>query len=341
MSIFADAYGACTEGNFAPAVEILSTVNDADIELHDFAFERKALPGMLLLSPEGNDGNTMLHWAAHHGDELGAKELLRLGAAPQQRNARGHNSLDVALAFDRSEGLCDLLRSHASAWAGWGITEMSCLACLYHDDRFVDSEAYLKRMIERDKARCKDVRHSLFYRPLPSGLRMVDIARRMTTAGTELLQEEYEELFADDEDDHQEGAAAGEGREGGAAEDTEEEGTEEDDDVEWPDDGWSWPAGAGYMVCALCKGASGVQGRWGAGEALHPSNLRYPLAVCKPCQRRHLGQPEPPAGGEDEEAEVENGAYWVEGALLLLARSGYWDSRIVQLAHPVFGDIGH
>ena len=104
VSIFANAYGACTEGNFAPAVEILSTVNDADIELHDFAFERKALPGMLLLSPEGNDGNTMLHWAAHHGDELGAKELLRLGAAPQQRNARGHNSLDVALAFDRSEG---------------------------------------------------------------------------------------------------------------------------------------------------------------------------------------------------------------------------------------------
>ena len=68
--------------------------------------------------------------------------------------------------------MADLLRAHARAWAGWGVTELACLACLYHDERFADAEGFLRRMVARDKARTSGgpdgCAGSLFTRPLPS-----------------------------------------------------------------------------------------------------------------------------------------------------------------------------
>ena len=92
------------------------------------------------------------------------------------------------------------------------------------------------------------------------------------------------------------------------------------------------------MVCALCKGKSGAAGRWGTKP--HPSLFRYPLSVCWLCKRLHGLAPK---AGEDERRDDQElpSEVWADDTLALLARTGYWDSRIVQLVHPVFGDIGH
>ena len=46
--------------------------------------------------------------------------------------------------------------------------------------------------------------------------------------------------------------------------------------------------------------------------------------------------------GEGHPDELEGSSFcWVKNTLLLEARGGKWDSRVVQLVHPVFGDIGH
>ena len=86
-----------------------------------------------------------------------------------------------------------------------------------------------------------------------------------------------------------------------------------------------------------------MPGRWGRSDGkLHPSNLRYPLLVCNPCRQRH--------GTDAEEDDVLNACaddgtvlaarLRVCNTLILEARGGYWDSSVVQLVHPIFGDIG-
>ena len=67
--VFEEAYSLCASGSFKKAVELLSMVSEMD---RDNTFEAKALPGMLLLCPDSQDGDrmTMLHWAAWHGDEV-------------------------------------------------------------------------------------------------------------------------------------------------------------------------------------------------------------------------------------------------------------------------------
>ena len=352
--MFERAYAACCSAEFDVAVELLSEVRDRDEQLYEF--EAKAMPGMVLLSPEGQNGWTMLHWAAHHGDERAAAALLRFGAAAEQRDARGRSSFDLAVGSGH-EGVAAVLRRHADAWSGWGITELSCLACIYHEDRFADGDAFLRRMIARDRARCNGpgatsatssaiASRSIFLRPLPSGLRMVDIASRMRTSGTELLQDEYPEVF--DAARAAAVAAAGQSAQQGGEEGEERAEGEEDrndseaaEPPEWPEDGWVPPC-AGYMTCSLCKGKSGPAGRWGAGDNLNPSNLRYPLAICWPCQKMHglvpLGGTDAADDGDGGEQELKE--TWV-GTLLLIARGGYWGSRIAQLTHPVFGDVGH
>ena len=377
-----EAYAACVTDSFELAIELLSLVHEQDQDFDEF--EAKALPGLLLLPPASQRGSTMLHWAAHHGNIDAVRELLRLGASPQLQNAHGQSSIDVAAA-NQHVPIVEMLRAHASAWSGWGITELSCLACLYDESRFRDCEAYLVRMIERDRARCgpAGTASSIFRQPLPSGIRMVDIAARMSTSGTGLLRDRYAELRIGQEGGEEGGAAAeamavaqGAADEGVAASaaaaeaaapaveaaaeaetakvreeamgkamgqamgqamgEATTEAAEEGEQVavEWPDDGWEPPC-AGYMVCALCKGRSGGNGRWGAGGALHPSSVRCPLAICLPCQRLH-GLP---AAG-DGSASEEGSSRWINDTLLVNARQGKWDSHVVQMVHPIFGEIG-
>ena len=108
---------------------------------------------MLLLSnAEGRDNFTMLHEAAWHGSEHAVRELLRMGANAAQPNALGQSAADVAAA-QQHEAVARMLRTHSQIWKGWGVVELSCLACLYHEDRFVDSDAYLQLLRRwRDKA---------------------------------------------------------------------------------------------------------------------------------------------------------------------------------------------
>jgi len=147
-SVFEQAYGACTAGKFDEAFKLLFPIWMAD---ECVLFERKSLPALLMLSVEG--GNTMLHLAASNGSSGGVTNLLRLGASAAQRNASGQSSADVAQAAGHVE-IAELLRSHDAIWSGWGIVELSCLLCLYNgSERFDDSEAYLGRLIERDRAK--------------------------------------------------------------------------------------------------------------------------------------------------------------------------------------------
>ena len=206
----------------------------------------------------------------------GARGILRLGADPQLRNARGESAVAVATARGHDD-LAEMLRAHAAVWSGWGITELACVACLYHDERFTNCVAYLRRMIERDAARRdalaqrhdlsarETIERSVFRQPLPSGLRMIDIAARMETAGCLLLREECPELWtgAEEEEAQVDPDAA-------AAEAALETAAEAEDGS---DEGWTPPC-VGYMVCSLCHGRSGSAARWGAGSALHPTNVR-------------------------------------------------------------------
>lgn len=273
-SVFEQAYGACTAGKFDEAFKLLFPIWMAD---ECVLFERKSLPALLMLSVEG--GNTMLHLAASNGSSGGVTNLLRLGASAAQRNASGQSSADVAQAAGHVE-IAELLRSHDAIWSGWGIVELSCLLCLYNgSERFDDSEAYLGRLIERDRAKHGiDGPGSLFRRKLPSGLSMLDIARRVSTLEANLLLEAFELPFGLEGEEVEEEAEE--------TESAEEAKAAEEAAMEWPDDGWQPPC-AGYMACALCKGKSGAAGRWGAGKALHPSNLRFPLLVCHPCQAKN------------------------------------------------------
>lgn len=314
--VYEEAYAACEADDFERALALLKAVHEQDEGLH---FEAKAAPGMLMV---GKEGSTMLHLAASKGSLLGARDLLRIGANAAQKDAGGQSSIDLAVANGHME-LAQMLRAHDEAWAGWGIVEISCLACLYLGEHgFADAHAYLRRILERDHAKHGvDGAGSLFRRALPSGLCMLDIARHMDTRGAHMVREafavEATELAQDDEASSELEAAQ-------PAVQTEEASHE------WPEDGWVPPC-SGYMVCALCAGKSGVAGRWGAaGDDLALWRLRYPLLVCLPCQQR--------CGLENEEAPV---ACWVNKTLLLDVRDGDWGSRVAQLVHPQLGEIAY
>ena len=182
-----------------------------------------------------------------------------------------------------------MLLHHDGVEKGCGIVELSCLACLYHGhERFVDSEAYMRRLIERDHA--KHGPHgaqSLFRRALPSGLSILDIvAGGMSTPTTDILREEFDgpviEHDPDDDDDaaaEAEGAGEANGEAAAAAGEADGDASEE----------WLPPC-AGFKVCSLCKGASGPEERWGAGKDLHWTDYRYPLAVCAPCKSKRVAK---------------------------------------------------
>ena len=328
--VFAEAYEAFKKGDIDRGLQILEPVHESDLGQ---PFEMKALPGMLLLSSEGSQGFTMLHQAAWHGSQRGVRELLRLGANAAQPNANGESSAAVAAA-QQHDAVAAMLQAHNEAWAGWGLVELSALACVYHaEDRFADGESYLRRLIDRDKARhANDSPQSLFRRPLPSGLSLLDISKRLSTLGASLVRQE----FGGDA----EGGDGGEGGAGldGAIVDNPAGGAADDDELkdEWPDDAWVPPC-AGFMVCVLCRGRSGVAGRFGAASALQQAQLRHPLAVCHPCQRNCGLQ------ASDGSAALSEG--WVgetTGAetLRLEAHVDKEGRRVAQLVHPILGDLG-
>jgi len=336
-AVFEQAYAACRDHDCAGAAEICVQVHEQD---DDLFFEDKALPGMLMLSPE-DDGQTLLHVASADGDTRGAVLLLRLGSNASQRNVGGRSSIDLAKAQGHADTAA-LLRAHNDVWSGWGLVELSCLACLYHlDDQFADGEAYLRRMIERDRAKRAAAANgsgSLFHRRLPCGLSMLGIATQVSTAGFQILREEFDvALGGGCVEEEEEAEAPGAAVEAATPEAETETGdlTNPEEAAEWPDDGWVPPC-TEYMYCSLCKGRSGVAGRWGVpGEGLEPSALRCPLMVCQPCQRWHgLLQAE---DGQGEQAD----ASWVQDTLLVEAREGIWGQRVAQLVHPILGEIGH
>ena len=223
--------------------------------------------------------------------------------------------------------------------------------CTDLDDQFANGEAYLRRMIERDRAKrgaAANGSGSLFRRPLPCGLSMLGIATQVNTAGFQILREEFDVALGGgcvEEEEEEEAEAQGAAVElpeaattGAATPEAETETgdlTNPEEAAEWPDDGWVPPC-TEYMYCSLCKGRSGVAGRWGVpGEGLEPSALRCPLMVCQPCQRWHgLLQAE---DGQGEQAD----ASWVQDTLLVEAREGIWGQRVAQLVHPILGEIGH
>ena len=306
-SVFKQCYQLCELGDFDGAWNVLVRVWIEDCEL---VFESKALPAMLMLSPEGGEGNTMLHLAARKGSARGVSQLLRIGANAAQRNEAGQIAADVAAAEGHAD-VAAMLIHHNTTWSGWGIVELSTLACLYDGgERFADCEAYLTRIVERDRA-------------------------RQGTDGPQSLFRRVLELLGLEDEAAGEEAGAVSGAEAGA-----EAGpvgvpatpTAGLADVEWPDDGWTPPC-VGYMVCALCKGRSGKTGRWGVIKDLPASLLHYPLMVCHPCQAQGgLATEEGPTEvWVDETLRVE----WAEGSIL---EAGI--KSIAQMVHPTFGDIG-
>ena len=334
-AVFAECYELCRTGSFETAIGLLERVQAADAEL---AFEMKALPGMLLLSSEGSNGYTMLHQAAWHGSELGVRQVLRLGANAAQPNAAGQTAEQIAHERGHAS-VAGMLQAHVEAWGGWGLVELSALACVYHGHdgaRFVDGEAYLTRLVQRDVGKHgQEGPGSLFRRSLPSGLTILSLARRIRTPCAALLVANF-----------------GPGDEGSEAPELEipeapaPAAAAEVEADEWPEDDWSPPC-KDFMCCTLCKGASGALGRWGAGNALPSNHLRYPLLVCAPCQRKVGMLP----SGPDSSAAVEASAQrptagWVGEAtgfetLRLVARPGRWDSSVAQLVHPVLGAVWH
>ena len=328
-SVFKQCYQLCELGDFDGAWNVLVRVWIEDCEL---VFESKALPAMLMLSPEGGEGNTMLHLAARKGSARGVSQLLRIGANAAQRNEAGKIAADVAAAEGHAD-VAAMLIHHNTTWSGWGIVELSTLACLYDGgERFADSEAYLTRIVERDRTRHgTDGPQSLFRRALPTGLSLIDIARGLHTAEAGLLLE----LLGLEDEAAGEEAGAVSGAEAGA-----EAGpvgvpatpTAGLADVEWPDDGWTPPC-VGYMVCALCKGRSGKAGRWGVIKELPARLLHYPLMVCYPCQAQ--------GGLETEEGPTE---VWVDETLRVEGSEGSileaGIKSIAQMVHPTFGEIG-
>ena len=311
--VFDGAYDACISGDFEKASVLLGGVLEQD-GLQ--TFESRALPGMLML---GREGVTMLHLAAQAGSVTGVVSLLRLGASASQKDKAGQSSIDVAQAAGH-EDLSALLQAHSDAWLGWGITELSALAALYRADdaQFADADAYLGRLVERDRARRgPDGAGGLFKRPLPSGLCMLDIATRLDTPGAAMIRAEFGvgEL---------EVSAPGAAPDQAPPADPDEPASDE----AWPEDGWQ--ANVGYFCCVLCRGASGAAGRWGTAAELAPHQLRHPLKVCRPCQERCPGLVE-----QDVPA-----AAWVQNTLLLEVREGAPpEPRVTQLAHPVVGVV--
>ena len=342
-SVFKQCYQLCELGDFDGAWNVLVRVWIEDCEL---VFESKALPAMLMLSPEGGEGNTMLHLAARKGSARGVSQLLRIGANAAQRNEAGQIAADVAAAEGHAD-VAAMLIHHNTTWSGWGIVELSTLACLYDGgERFADSEAYLTRIVERDRTRHgTDGPQSLFRRALPTGLSLIDIARGLHTAEAGLL---LELLGLEDEAAAEEagadaspvGAVAGaDASPVGAVAGAEVSPvgvlatpTAGLADVEWPDDGWTPPC-VGYMVCALCKGRSGKTGRWGVIKDLPASLLHYPLMVCHPCQAQ--------GGLATEEGPTE---VWVDETLRVEGSEGSileaGIKSIAQMVHPTFGEIG-
>jgi hypothetical protein len=272
--------------------------------------------------------------------------LLRIGANAAQRNEAGKIAADVAAAEGHAD-VAAMLIHHNTTWSGWGIVELSTLACLYDGgERFADCEAYLTRIVERDRTRHgTDGPQSLFRRALPTGLSLIDIARGLHTAEAGLL---LELLGLEDEAAAEEagadaspvGAVAGaEVSPVGAVAGAEVSPvgvlatpTAGLADVEWPDDGWTPPC-VGYMVCALCKGRSGKAGRWGVIKELPARLLHYPLMVCYPCQAQ--------GGLETEEGPTE---VWVDETLRVEGSEGSileaGIKSIAQMVHPTFGEIG-
>jgi len=342
-SVFKQCYQLCELGDFDGAWNVLVRVWIEDCEL---VFESKALPAMLMLSPEGGEGNTMLHLAARKGSARGVSQLLRIGANAAQRNEAGKIAADVAAAEGHAD-VAAMLIHHNTTWSGWGIVELSTLACLYDGgERFADCEAYLTRIVERDRTRHgTDGPQSLFRRALPTGLSLIDIARGLHTAEAGLL---LELLGLEDEAAAEEagadaspvGAVAGaDASPVGAVAGAEVSPvgvlvtpTAGLADVEWPDDGWTPPC-VGYMVCALCKGRSGKAGRWGVIKELPARLLHYPLMVCYPCQAQ--------GGLETEEGPTE---VWVDETLRVEGSEGSileaGIKSIAQMVHPTFGEIG-
>lgn len=331
-SVFKQCYQLCELGDFDGAWNVLVRVWIEDCEL---VFESKALPAMLMLSPEGGEGNTMLHLAARKGSARGVSQLLRIGANAAQRNEAGKIAADVAAAEGHAD-VAAMLIHHNNTWSGWGIVELSTLACLYDGgERFADCEAYLTRIVERDRTRHgTDGPQSLFRRALPTGLSLIDIARGLHTAEAGLL---LELLGLEDEAAAEEagadaspvGAVAGAEVSPVGVLATPTAGLA---DLEWPDDGWTPPC-VGYMVCALCKGRSGKAGRWGVIKELPARLLHYPLMVCYPCQAQ--------GGLETEEGPTE---VWVDETLRVEGSEGSileaGIKGIAQMVHPTFGEIG-
>jgi len=346
-NIFDEAFDAAKLGDFDAALKVLRGVASKDA----------LLQALLQAQSDTPEGHTILHQAAWHGHVDGVRELLRLGADAARPNLEGHSSLVVAQERGH-ESVAKMLYAWMEAWSGWDAEELTVLACLYHSASFEGCEAYLRRRIESEAVRAN--RANLFNKPLPSGITMLEIAEVMDTPGCKLLLEHC----GPNASGVMEATVVAAGKEAGQAAATSEEmvdvaapsptegpaaegpaadgpasGTEAaaaaEEPVDWPEDNWVLRE-TGFMVCALCKGRSGVKGRFGRLSSLPPTALKHPLKVCTPCQERH-GVDQSAAEGE---ASVET---WAEGVVRIMRWRNVAASEeaIATMVHPSLGEIGH
>ena len=194
--LFDEAYAAAKAGDFKKSISCIDGVNGKGQHPE---VASALLQALLQAMSDDTEGHTILHQAAWHGSIEGVTELLRRGGDADLPNAVGESALDVAIARGHEEA-AEQLRRWSDAWAGWGVEELTVLACLYHSDLmggggFADGELYLQAAIdgERDK---DDPTCHLFLRPLPCGVSLLDIARRLETPGCELIRSELDRQAA-------------------------------------------------------------------------------------------------------------------------------------------------
>ena len=119
--LFDEAYAAADAGDFETALKVLKDIADDG--------QNPLLQALLQAQSDTDQGHTFLHRAAYHGDCNAIRALMGLGADASLLNNVSESALDVAIACGH-EAATALLRVWVDAWAGWGVEDLTVLACL-------------------------------------------------------------------------------------------------------------------------------------------------------------------------------------------------------------------
>ena len=123
--LFDEAYEAACAGDFALSLSVLTGI----VNGQNAAIAGALLQALLQAQSDSPEGHTILHQAAWHGDCEAIRSLMRVGADAGLPNGLGETALDVARQRGHEEAAA-LLRVWVDAWGGWGVEELTVLACL-------------------------------------------------------------------------------------------------------------------------------------------------------------------------------------------------------------------